>query len=1421
MQPIASNSSSSDKKTLVSDDLIEFRNKNRLVINPTTVTIGTASVGGDMKFAGQANQVDARVNKVKNSTFDLKGANVTFQNVGSSNQGIEKVTLGTKEELAKHLSSFYKKQQAVVYKIRGKGAWQISMPIEGVYTTLTIIGEQEKKEKDNLKKLFQDRRISSHETIFAPKEPIKMKEIFVREELKNADEKRAVILGAAGVGKSTFCQMAAINGPMLWSDFDVVFLIKLRNLSGKKRGLTYSYQDLIAEEGGFSLKNYKHLLDQKSLRNRALLILDGYDELPETFECEGVQKAFFKLKEHFPHILITSRPMDVDMDVKARLEIVGFDEPSIQEYIEKFYTALIKNSDFTKQDADGKISALKSQLKAKPIVHSFAQIPINLSLICALFKENESFLHSDTVSISTFYIEAVRWFYKRYQLSQLPSLASDILKKRIRRQRDPRSDRESKKTIDPIAKALEEIAWTAMKKNTLYPSESCINQALEKNNISTDDLTKIGLFSAEDDHPQFIHLTFQEFFAATYLANLYINNPLQATKYFKAIKFDPRYTLTLWMAAGYLSHQEKKKALKIFFNDLFGDPQDLARGYGLILKARCFEECKCPKEIPQHKAFIDEAAESIKATPVQEMNFQLLNQNVRLLHHPSIIKAFQENMTKKGTRLKAISLIGRLVQEKLLIPHEMMLTLSELAFSSATQDAAIRVILQIVKGGRALPKKGIEVLLKVLKDSSLNGYARGDAAEALGEYLKVGGEKAKEVVEVLLKVLKDSSLNGYARSNAAEALGEYLKEGGEKAKEVVEVLFKVLKDSSVDGSVRSKAAYVIIEYLKVEGEKVKEVVEVLLKVLKDSSVEGFVRSNAAYALVGYLKEGGEKVKEVVEVLLKVLKDSSVEGFVRSNAAYALGEYLKLGGEKVKEVVDVFLEVFKDSSVDGSIRRAAAFALGEYLKGGGEKAKEVVEGLLKVLKDSSVDWEVRSVAASPLGEHLKEGGEKVKEVVDVLLEVLKDSSVERLTPLYAASELERSLPEQLVDMVLGNRWSAASALGEYLKGEGEKEKEKEVVDVFLKLHKFLKDCSVKGYALRNVAYTLGEYLKLGGEKAKEVVEGLLKVLKDSSVKGAGRSNAAYALGEYLKGGGEKVKEVVAGLLKVFKDSSVDWKVRSAAAYALGQYLKGEGEKEKEKEVVDVLLKVFKGSSVDESVRRAAAYALGEYLKLGGEKVKEVVGVLLKVFKNSSVDWSVRCDAASALGEYLKLALFPVACYELRPGSNCTKAQPSRRENSRNTQRLAAGIGNFRPAQIYWKGEKVKEVVEELLKVFKNHSGDEKVRDSVARALRKSSSQQLAKMVSDTRSFKLALVVCYLTQKAFTVSEKEITISDNRNKISFPADKNYLKLVNLQKIINSSYSSLVNGIFDHSWQNTSSSSTSSSSSTFNTSKSHDRY
>ena len=107
------------------------------------------------------------------------------------------------------------------------------------------------------------------------------------------------------------------------------------------------------------------------------------------------------------------------------------------------------------------------------------------------------------------------------------------------------------------------------------------------NNIDIDigDIRNIGPFKVESGQDVFIHLTFQEYFTAVYVAHSYQNTTAEAKKLLEEIKFEPRYRLVLCMAAGFLSQKAKLEVLSIFFEDLFSQPRDLAKSYELCLFA--------------------------------------------------------------------------------------------------------------------------------------------------------------------------------------------------------------------------------------------------------------------------------------------------------------------------------------------------------------------------------------------------------------------------------------------------------------------------------------------------------------------------------------------------------------------------------------------------------------------------------------------------------------------------------------------------------------------------------------------------------------------------------------------------------------------------------------------------------------------
>ena len=84
-----------------------------------------------------------------------------------------------------------------------------TLSIEDIYVRLALIKEEkEKKDKEKkdgkIQQPPEDNLCPTYETIYDPKESIKLEEIFKHEKLKQKKEKRIIVWGAAGAGKSTF-----------------------------------------------------------------------------------------------------------------------------------------------------------------------------------------------------------------------------------------------------------------------------------------------------------------------------------------------------------------------------------------------------------------------------------------------------------------------------------------------------------------------------------------------------------------------------------------------------------------------------------------------------------------------------------------------------------------------------------------------------------------------------------------------------------------------------------------------------------------------------------------------------------------------------------------------------------------------------------------------------------------------------------------------------------------------------------------------------------------------------------------------------------------------------------------------------------------------------------------------------------------
>ena len=121
------------------------------------------------------------------------------------------------EEIKKALQNDYLSKDKITRLIPGTYG-PIKTEIEDIFTRLAIIDEGEKHEKEQIIKKEQpgvtpeeikDGRIPTHESIFKPKRPIELQDLFDEKNFNSAKEKRILIEGAAGIGKSTLCQYIA------------------------------------------------------------------------------------------------------------------------------------------------------------------------------------------------------------------------------------------------------------------------------------------------------------------------------------------------------------------------------------------------------------------------------------------------------------------------------------------------------------------------------------------------------------------------------------------------------------------------------------------------------------------------------------------------------------------------------------------------------------------------------------------------------------------------------------------------------------------------------------------------------------------------------------------------------------------------------------------------------------------------------------------------------------------------------------------------------------------------------------------------------------------------------------------------------------------------------------------------------------
>jgi len=1058
-------------------------------------------------------------------------------------------------ELIQSLKDFYAAQHAIPLLMGGK------LSIKSHYTYLTIITNKERKDKE--KELKEpDLRPTTHETIFQPKEPILLEDLFEREELKNALKKRLLIQGSAGIGKSTLCQRIAYY----WAQeekwlgrFQAVFWVKFRDLNRTKfpprpeKG--YTIYEVLSKLLGFELGQIEKLLEDKEFRENCFLVLDGYDELPNDkldLKMPGnadlsVLEAF---QQEFSHLIVTTRPQTMP-NFSLELVILGFENKAINKYVESFFRPSEEDSKEVLQRKEQGKKDIGNQLE-NPLVFSLCHIPINLEIFCSLAFEGKMFPKGQSLNLATIYKTLTDWLIERFG-EKHPQL-SELLKGRS----FVKASNDAIKARKYVEKVLEAIAWDMMLKNTLYCSLSEIQNTIiedpEKqlperiSEIRSLNLEEIGpLRINEMGEGQFIHLTFQEFFAAKYLAGLFLDGKSEdlakATQIIAEKKFHLRYQLVFSMTSGLLA--QNTETLRKFFDMLYTPPRDLGESRQNILLARYFEECgDSTKDVIQYEEFIQTTVKLLEDPHIFfETKLDLLHRNHFLLNNEKVKVFFLKQL--EDLEPDSLELLKRLIEEKNRIPEEiftenmlskLMDLLSGKKVDVFVHQKAASALNEIAKAGRALPEKALDRLIDFLSDAKADMYGRMHVAKILGEITKAGRALPEKALDGLIDFLSDAKADKHTRQEAAETLKNIAKAGKALPENVLKRLIDVVSNAKADKYARQEAANILGKIAK-PGEFPPD--DVLYRLIdfwlldandcadaREQVGMPFTREEVVAGLEEITKAQRAFPEKGLDGLIDLLLDTKVNAYTHAQVAAMLGAIARTGRALPEKGLYRLIDLLSDEKINTFVRGAAAIALGRIAKTERALPEKGLEGLIEFFFDAKADGYTRREVAEGLEQSAKAGKSLPEKGLNRLMDALSDAKTNDLT-------------RNLATVVLVE---IAKVEGIFL--------EKALKGLIALLLNPTDNANTRGQA----AFSLGAIARTGRALPEEALKGLIALLSSPTANAYAHMQAARALKEVVKAGIVLDEKGLKGLIGLLSNPNTDMYAREQAARALKEVVK---------------------------------------------------------------------------------------------------------------------------------------------------------------------------------------------------------------------------------------------------------------------------
>ncbi|BBO59749.1 HEAT repeat domain-containing protein [Mycoavidus sp. B2-EB] len=1102
------------------------------------------------------------------------------------------------EGLRNALYKYYELSSLSIRRVSGETA-----SLKDCYINLAIVESQAQREKDKQeleKQVVTFNRLPSSERqrleATNPNKLIELDKLFEKQKLRDGSEgipKRILIQGRAGIGKTTLCKKLVYdyqNGGLWQDQFDCVLWIPLRQL---KTHAPKRLEDLLCTQyfAGYEMSQAQALSKAfYTHQAKTLFILDGLDEVIEELNEGAPLKDLLQTLLDQAHVVITSRPAGVDVrllgQLDLELETVGFSPANVQAYIEKFVP-------------ESNQASIQQFIHQTLLIQGLVNIPIQLDALCYSWDKLPP---QQEITMSMLYEAMVDKLWRKdgVRLAKEDQKSKVLKANVIQISSKEKLEELMKDEIDYLGylafKGLEEGKIEFNLKELDQCQAELENEFLGKKLLFsfTDNLKKTSyLHTAEGYRPEserqyhFLHLTFQEFFAAKFLVRhleAYSGNGGASTlgqsertneslmlsedalhTFMAGHKYNPRYEIVWWMVAGLL----KGVPLEEFFTGLEQSPRDLIGGRHQQVLMGCLNEARSrlnpevvrglEKELMKWLDFGVRLGNSGALGQQRAFPEHLL---LTLLDQPDNRKSkVIETLGARPTLSEAAvqSLIRALQDEDAYIRFEAARALEgQSALSEAAEQALIRAlqnqdksilsaVVSALGGQSTLSDAVVQALIRALQNQDKD--VRDAAARALGGQSTLSYTAVQALIDTLQHQEWDIRFAAAMALRGKSTLSEA----------AMQALIGALQHQN--GNVRFAAAMA----LRGKGKLSEAAVQALIGALQDQKRD--VRFAAAGAL-----EGQSTLSDATEqALICALQDQDQDESLRSAAAMALRGQSTLSEAAVQALIGALQGQDKD------VRFAAAGAL----EGQSTLSDATEQALICALQDQDQDESLRSAAAMALRGKSTLSEAAVQALIGALQGQDKDVRSAAASALGGQSTLFEAAEQALIHALQHQDMDVMDAAASALGGQStlSDAAEQALICALQGQDKSIR--SAAAWALRNRS-TLSE----------AAVQALICALQDQN------KDIRFVAEKALDRQNTLSEAAVRALISTLQHQ--EWNVRSAAANAL------RGKSTLSEAAVQALISALQNES--ETVRSAAAWALEGQSTLSEATVQALIGAL---------------------------------------------------------------------------------------------------------------------------------------------------------------------------------------------------------------------